>query len=60
MNEYWFESGLLWTQIIKAVFRSGKTLTISGEGITVDGNLHEFYEGVVTIAQLEDILRDSI
>ena len=61
MNEYWIDSGVLWRQIVRAIYRSKKVLLISEEGISVDGGEpYELCGGAPTIDQLENILRDSI
>jgi len=60
MFDYWVSAGLLWTLIVKAAYRSDKVLTISKEGISISKGTYKLDGGVVTLAQLEKILRDVI
>lgn len=59
---YYFETGLIWAQITKALYRSGKTLTISDGKISVEGGeVQDIYaHGIITIEGLENILQDCI
>lgn len=60
-SDYWMEAGLLWAQIVKAVYRSKKVLTISDTGIDVGGMFHELHPGgIYTIELLGAVLDDSL
>ncbi len=61
--EYWVTSGVLWEQIVKALNRSSKTLTIKGGYIIVGDKSFPDYVMCFdppTIDTLSEILRECL